>query len=395
MKHYDFIFAGGGGSSLALLLALHYADGLKDFSVLIIEPDQKNTNDRTWCFWTDHNDKAYPLVEDIIDHRWANINNVHQQVSALKPFEYIQIRSADFYAKADGILALYPKVVRIKDKVLSIEEQKDSLIVNTQKESFSCDKLFDSRPPKLDTKELLWQSFVGWRIKTEQDIFDTDTCTLMDFEVPQNGALQFMYLLPDAKNKALIEFTRFGAAILSKEESVPVIEKYLAEMGIRAYEIEEWEIDKIPMSLELNRSTRFHPQKQRIIPIGIGAGNAKASTGFAFKNILKHSVALAAHLQKREKRLPRPLQKVNFRYYDQLLLRLLNQKPHLSKKLFVRLFEKHPLPRILRFLDEESSFTEDLKIMYQMPWMPFFWSIKEGLLNNGSIAKNTGEKKAG
>tara|TARA_R110000868_G_scaffold70648_3_gene207417 strand:+ start:242 stop:1429 length:1188 start_codon:yes stop_codon:yes gene_type:complete len=392
MKHYDFIFAGGGGSSLALLLALHNIDGLKDFSALIIEPDPKNTNDRTWCFWTDHRDNAYPLVKDIIDHRWTKINNVHQQISALKPFEYIQIRSAEFYAKSDEILAQYPQVERIRDKVISLEEQKDRLLISTEKENFSCDKLFDSRPPKLKSSELLWQSFVGWRIKTDKAVFDTDTCTLMDFEVPQNGALQFMYLLPTAENKALIEFTRFGSAVLSKEESVPIIEKYLTDMGIATYEIEEWEIDKIPMSLELNRAARFHPQDQRIIPIGLSAGNAKASTGFAFKNILKHSADLAAHLHKREKRLPRPVQKVNFKYYDQLLLRLLNQKPDLSKKLFVRLFEKHPLERILRFLDEETSFGEDLQIMYQMPWLPFFWSIKESVLHGGSIAK-PGERK--
>lgn len=387
MKHYDFIFAGGGGSSLALLLALHNIDGLKDFSVLIIEPDPKNTNDRTWCFWTDHQDSAYPLVENIIDHRWTKINNVHQQISHLKPFEYIQIRSADFYAKADNILLQYPKVERIRDQVISLEEQKERLLISTTMESFSCDKLFDSRLPKLKSSELLWQSFVGWRIKTDKAVFDTDTCTLMDFEVPQNGALQFMYLLPTAENMALIEFTRFGSAVLSKEESVPIMEKYLAEMGITTYEIEEWEVDKIPMSLELNRATRFHPQGQRIIPIGLSAGNAKASTGFAFKNILKHSAHLAAHLHKREKQLPRPVQKANFKYYDQLLLRLLNQKPDLSKKLFVRLFEKHPLDRILRFLDEETSFDEDLQIMYQMPWLPFFWSIKESILHGGSIAK--------
>jgi len=392
MKHYDFIFAGGGGSSLALLIALHKIDGLKNFSVLIIEPDQKNSNDRTWCFWTDHNDKAYPLVADIIDHRWTKIYNVNEQISTLSPFEYIQVRSGDFYAKAEKILALYPKVESINEKVISLEEKDQCLEVRTARGIFTCDKLFDSRPPKLKSSELMWQSFVGWRIKTSEAVFATDTCTLMDFEVPQNRALQFMYLLPTAENKALIEFTRFGAAVLGKEEAIPIIEAYLDKLGIRDFEIEEWEINKIPMSLELNKAARLHPKGQRIIPIGVAAGNAKASTGFAFKNILKHSVDLAEHLQQQNDQLPRPLQKINFHYYDQLLLRLINQKPEISKKIFVRLFEKHPIERILRFLDEETKFNEDLQIMYQMPWLPFFWSIKESLLSVGSIAAR-GEKR--
>jgi len=387
MKHYDFIFAGGGGSSLALLLALHNIDGLKDLSILIIEPDQKDSNDRTWCFWTDHNDSAYPIVKDLIDHRWTKINNVHHEVSSLEPYEYIQIRSADLYAYADKILSQYPQVERSMDKVTSFEEKKEAVVVHTETAHFSCDKLFDSRPPKLKRRELLWQSFVGWRIEVENFVFDTDTCTLMDFEVPQNDALQFMYLLPTAENKALIEFTRFGAEVLSQPVAVPVIESYLEKLGIKDYKIEEWEVDKIPMTLELNKIARNHPKGQRVIPIGLAAGNAKASTGFAFKNILKHSADLATHLQKQKKRLPRPQQKPNFQYYDQLLLRILKQKPEISKKLFVRLFEKHPLPRILRFLDEESSLSEDLRIMYQMPWMPFFWSIKKSLLQGKSIAK--------
>jgi lycopene beta-cyclase len=387
MKHYDFIFAGGGGSSLALLLALHKLDGLKDLSVLIIEPETKNSNDRTWCFWTDKSDSAYQLVEDVIDHRWNKIKNVHQQVSDLNPFEYIQVRSAPFYAKTNKILAQYPHIHRISEKVISLEENSDSLLVNTAVASFTCNKVFDSRPPKLNKKELLWQSFVGLRITSEEAVFNTDTCTLMDFEVPQNGALQFMYVLPTENNKSLVEFTRFGSEVLSKEEALPIIEKYIRHLGIRNYEIDEWEIDKIPMTLELNRATRYHSQGQRCIPIGIAAGNAKASTGFAFKNILKHSASLAESLVNNGEKLARPVQKMNFRYYDELLLRLLNRKPEIAKKLFVRLFEKHPVPRILRFLDEETHLYEDLQVMYQMPWLPFFWSIKEGLLQGGSIAK--------
>ncbi len=387
MKHYDFIFAGGGGSSLALLLALHKNDGLKDYTVLIIEPETKNSNDRTWCFWTDHKDSAYPLVETIIDHRWSKINNVHQKISSLAPYEYIQIRSADFYAYADKVLLEYPNVERRLDKVNSFQEKNAAVLISTETARFSCETFFDSRPPRLKPEELLWQSFVGWRIQTENSIFQTDTCTLMDFEVPQGGALQFMYLLPTAENKALIEFTRFGSELLTKSEAIPIIEDYLKKHGLKNYDIEEWEVDKIPMTLELNKAAKLHPKGQRVIPIGLAAGNAKASTGFAFKNILKHSANLAEHLQQRKKRLPRPQQKINFQYYDQLLLRLLNQKPEIAKKLFVRLFEKHPLARILRFLDEESSISEDLLIMYQMPWMPFFWSIKRSLFQGNSIAK--------
>jgi lycopene beta-cyclase len=37
----------------------------------------------------------------------------------------------------------------------------------------------------------------------------------------------------------------------------------------------------------------------------------------------------------------------------------------------VKLFEKNPLPRIWRFLDEDAGLVENLKLMASVPWGPF------------------------
>jgi lycopene beta-cyclase len=45
-KHYDFILAGGGLAGLSL--ACHLANSpLRDRSILIVDPDTKERNDRT------------------------------------------------------------------------------------------------------------------------------------------------------------------------------------------------------------------------------------------------------------------------------------------------------------------------------------------------------------
>ncbi|MDC1203003.1 lycopene cyclase family protein, partial [Crocinitomicaceae bacterium] len=73
---------------------------------------------------------------------------------------------------------------------------------------------FDSRPPKIKTplseKQNIWQSFLGYKVKLNNSVLDEDTCTLMDFNVVQDGATQFVYVLPYSTNEALIELTRFG-----------------------------------------------------------------------------------------------------------------------------------------------------------------------------------------
>ena len=49
-NHYNFILAGGGAAGLSLAVQLA-SSPLKDQSILIIDRDRKQANDRTWCFW--------------------------------------------------------------------------------------------------------------------------------------------------------------------------------------------------------------------------------------------------------------------------------------------------------------------------------------------------------
>jgi lycopene beta-cyclase len=50
MPDYDFILSGGGLAGLSL--AYHLINSpLRDRSILIVDKDAKQQNDRTWCFW--------------------------------------------------------------------------------------------------------------------------------------------------------------------------------------------------------------------------------------------------------------------------------------------------------------------------------------------------------
>ena len=51
--------------------------------------------------------------------------------------------------------------------------------------------VFDSRPPEIKTplseKQNIWQSFIGYKVNLEDTLLDENTCTLMDFNVNQDG----------------------------------------------------------------------------------------------------------------------------------------------------------------------------------------------------------------
>ncbi|WOC40926.1 hypothetical protein [Polaribacter sp. HL-MS24] len=48
---YDYIIAGSGCAGLSLLHSLLNTPSLQNTSILVIDQDQKQHNDRTWCFW--------------------------------------------------------------------------------------------------------------------------------------------------------------------------------------------------------------------------------------------------------------------------------------------------------------------------------------------------------
>lgn len=51
MIHYDYAILGGGAAGLSLLCHLQKAGLAEGTRILVVEPEQKNSHDRTWSFW--------------------------------------------------------------------------------------------------------------------------------------------------------------------------------------------------------------------------------------------------------------------------------------------------------------------------------------------------------
>ena len=49
----------------------------------------------------------------------------------------------------------------------------------------------------------------------------------MDFNMPQDGATQFMYVLPDDSKRGLVECTRFGVAKLDSTLAKEYLDQYI------------------------------------------------------------------------------------------------------------------------------------------------------------------------
>lgn len=374
MINYDYILVGGGASGLIMAYRMSKDSFFDNKKILIIDKEKKNTNDRTWCFW----EKNEGDWDDVLAKSWKKIlfkSEIHSLEGSIFPYQYKMIRSEKFYHKIWNQLANKPNISFIEEAVLSIHQEENSAKVVTSFTTFHSKVLMNSivfsDESKKQTKfPVLQQHFVGFFIKTSEDSFNDESATFMDFKIPQKGNTRFMYILPYSKNEALFEYTLFSENLLPISEYETEIENYLRDKNITNYTITEKEKGSIPM-------TCYHFWKnnsENIIHIGTAGGWSKASTGFTFKNTTKKTSKLIAHLKENK-----PLQSFHktdkFWFYDLLLLDILHEKNYLGSTLFGELFKRTSLQNILKFLDEETSFMEDLKILLKMPPANFIRAI--------------------
>lgn len=100
--------------------------------------------------------------------------------------------------------------------------------------------------------------------------------------------------------------------------------------------------------------------------IGSAGGWTKASTGYTFKNSDKQSEKLARFLGQ-ENDLSKFYKTSRFWFYDLLLLDILYRTNEKGSEIFSALFKKGKPSLIFKFLDEETSLSEDLAVIAKCP----------------------------
>jgi len=378
---YDYIFAGVGLASLLILQEMMQSNLLRDKNVLLLEPNDKNSNDRTWCFW--EQDKGE--WDDLITKKWNSalfVNHKQTTNCISKGDSYKMIESASFYSSIIERLNKYENVVWKKEKVLYFEENPDRVEVTSENEVYTgailFNNAFDFQKLKSDKKyPLLQQHFVGWFIKTKVPAFDANCATFMDFTIPQKGNTRFMYVLPLSETEALIEYTLFSADLLEEKEYEAAIESYLSEKGIASFEILKKEKGNIPMTAY----PFWKNNSKHVLNIGTAGGWTKASSGYTFQNSTKQSKKVVAFLKKDTVDF-RDFNKTNrFWFYDKLFIDVLYKNNELGYGLFSGLFSKVEPEIVLRFLDEETTVLEELKVIMACPKKPFLKALMRRLID--------------
>jgi lycopene beta-cyclase len=378
LTKFDIIIVGTGASGLSL--AYHLSKSIwADKSILLLDKDSKENNDRTWCFWS----KEIPQFECAKQVYWKNISFLgkdFEKKSPLSPYRYYHIKGLDFYDEMKAHLAQFQNISWKKETVRAVQNSNSCAEVITDTNSYTADWVFNSVPQfspafPLDSA-CVKQYFKGYFIETEQDTFDANTVTLMDFSMNEGNQIEFFYVLPFTKRRALVECTVFSTQLENPENYQATIKKYIKEkLNIDVFSITEEERGIIPMTLK-DMPLR---SSKHIFHIGAAGGMTKATTGYTFQNIQVFCNELLNSWQTDFKQinLHRIIAPKRFQFYDGLLLHIIQKRPHVFQNIMEQLFQKNDIPLVVKFLDQKSNLFDEAHLFLNLPWKPFIQALYE------------------
>jgi len=376
--NYDYIIAGMGCAGLSLAVRLSEAGLTKGKKILLVDRAVKDRNDRTWCFW----ETKPGFFEDIVfrswNKAWFNSNDLSALLD-LAPYHYKMIRGIDFFqhcmSRISADVAFDIKYGEVKD--IYTEEFMAYLVLN--EEEFGAPILFNSivekNLRKKSSQHHLLQHFKGWVIKTKEPVFETHHPVLMDFRTPQTYGTSFVYVMPISTQEALVEYTLFTPSLLPSNEYDEGLKSYLHQfLGTTDWEIIEEEFGVIPMT-----NVPFKKINGRIRNIGTAGGMTKASSGYTFRFIQKDIEQIIETIKDGADVVKKSAEFTRFNWYDSVLLNVLALKKMQGADVFSCLFQKNKPEMLLKFLDNETKFAEELRIMTTLPqWLFMKAGLQEG-----------------
>jgi lycopene beta-cyclase len=371
-REYDFILAGGGMAGLSFAYYLSQSS-LSSRRVLII--DRGIRNEQTFCYWNSDSGEFDFLAEKSWDSLYFHSARPSSLKIAIEPYSYRKINGNAWYSFIEAELGKYPNIHFLAAEIESITYQGLGSSVQTSAgDYYASEKIIDSFSPfpcENNNPQHLKQHFLGWVVECNFNNFETDAAHLFDFRVAFGNECEFMYVLPTSPRKALFEYTFFSSTLREPDYYRDKIKSYLfAYYGLTVddYLLKEEESGVIPMRNNPNKPENLY---QKHLKIGTSGGFVKSTTGYSFYRTQKFCKDLVSALEKGpSSSLVIPVNPWKI-WLDEVFLQVLIDQKIAGSKVFETLFYNNKPALLLKFLQEETSWKEDLRIMWSVPTFPF------------------------
>lgn len=362
METFDAIIVGAGVAGSRLLA--HLLDSpWRTRKILVIERELARPRDHVLAFWS-----AGPTgLDPLVTHRWRELRVIEGGRAETRPLREHVYAATSRRAVVEAGLAAAKTCANVHVLEGMVEEVVDGAgeaRVRVGERWFAAAWVFDSRRPGPQAATVrLVQRFVGWTIEGPPAL-DPGAATLFDFRTGQVGGASFLYVLPFAAGRALVEHVFVGP------EDGPAPDQ---ELALRTY-LEgqiggEWRI----VARERGSSAltdAWHPRRlgRRIRAIGIRGGRLKPSSGYALTRIERDCAAIVGSLARRGDPFAGARERAVYRWLDAIFLWALARAPERAPGIFAALLRRPEAT--LRFLDERARALDVVVLLVALPtWL--------------------------
>jgi lycopene beta-cyclase len=353
------VIAGGGLAGCLAALAL--ARLRPEVELLLVEQDESFGGNHIWSFFdADVAEEDRWLVEPMIARRWEGYDVAFPNRLRTLPTGYQSARS------------------ELLDRLVRERLRPDQYRLGATAAEGEID--LDARGAAgLDALDLGWQKFVGREYALAAP-HGLERPIVMDATVDQAEGYRFVYCLPFAEDRVLIEDTYYSTdPRLDRTELGRRIEAYAAARGWRPARIEKEEAGVLPVAMGGDFDT-FWPAAAGPARIGLRGGFFHPTTGYSLPDAVRIAMLIAR--QRDFAALPAVLRAEAARlwrargFYRLLNRMLLRAAAPAERWRVLEHFYRLPPDLIARFYAGRSTLPDKARILSGRPPVPVGRALK-------------------
>jgi lycopene beta-cyclase len=206
--HYDYVFVGGGLASGLCVLAL--LDAAPHLRLAVVEREARLGGNHTWCFHArDVSADERRWVDPLIVQRWPGYEVRFPRRTRRLASPYVCVTSQRLHEVVSSRLARAPNRLLLGRSATKISANSVTL---DDGETLQGAIVVDATGPRVAASQPAqgYQKFVGVEVEAEPPPSLRLEPILMDARLPQEDGFRFMYLLPFARDRWLLEETFFS-----------------------------------------------------------------------------------------------------------------------------------------------------------------------------------------
>jgi lycopene beta-cyclase len=284
----DYVLVGGGLQNSLIALAL--LESRPATRLTLIEREPRLGGNHTWCFHeSDVPPAARSLLERLVVRRWAGHDVAFPSYRRHVPGAYAALTSERLHDVVSAAIEAAPNTRRF---VANVSEVRADGVTLDDGRRLAGTLVVDARGPELAAASARgYQKFVGLELALTGGTLP-DVPMLMDATVAQLDGFRFMYVLPWARDRVLIEDTYYSdSPALDADVLRERILDYAVRAGLTVSRVlrEERGVLPIPTRLEFERPGSLGPLRA-----GYAGGLFHPTTGYCLPVAVRLALYLAA-----------------------------------------------------------------------------------------------------